>query len=128
VLGKHEIVKITDTSSVQNKHSEEKVNVCICTQECIRVREGGLYKGRSKSSLVSKKQKQKENPISILSVGVVFITSIKSLLAPSAIAANPSNWSGSKSISADVRYSPAGVVFASSLLDFTIAPLIPVLS
>ena len=51
---KHEIVKITDTSSVQNKHSEEKVNVCVCTQECIRVREGGLYKGRSQRSLVAK--------------------------------------------------------------------------
>jgi hypothetical protein len=88
----------------------------------------GQYKGRSKTSLVATNKRYSKSSNSIIYVGVVLITSIKSLLAPSAIAANPSNWSGSKSMSADVRYSPAGVVFASSLLDFTIAPLFPVLS
>ena len=41
-------------------------------------------------------------------------TSIKSLFAPSEMAACPSYWSGSKSFKAAVRYSPAGVLLTNS--------------
>lgn len=44
----------------------------------------------------------------------VSITSIRSLLAPSAIAASLSYWAGLKSIKAAVKYSPAGVDFTDS--------------
>ena len=44
-------------------------------------------------------------------------TSIRSLFAPS-VAVDPSEWSGLNSFKALVKYSPAGVVFVFSALDF----------
>lgn len=55
-------------------------------------------------------------------------TSIKSLFAPSEMAARLSYCSGSKSFKAAVRYSPAGVVLAFSEPDFTKATVPSVLS
>lgn len=55
-------------------------------------------------------------------------TSIKSLFAPSEIAARLSYCSGSKSFKAEVRYSPAGVVLTFSALDLTKVMAVSVLS
>lgn len=55
-------------------------------------------------------------------------TSIKSLFAPSEMAARLSCCSGSKSFKAEVRYSPAGVVLTLSEPDFTKATVPSVLS
>lgn len=55
-------------------------------------------------------------------------TSIKSLLAPSEIAARLSYCSGSKSFRAEVRYSPAGVVLTISVPVLTNAIALSVFS
>lgn len=55
-------------------------------------------------------------------------TSIRSLLAPSEMAARLSYCSGSKSLRAEVRYSPAGVFYTLSRLGLTKATVPSVLS
>lgn len=56
------------------------------------------------------------------------LTSIKSLFAPSATVARLSYWSGSKSVNAAVKYSPAGVFFTFSESDLTRATILSFLS
>lgn len=63
-----------------------------------------------------------------MNICIFILTSIKSLFAPSEIAARLSYCSGSKSFRAEVRYSPAGVVLTISVPDLTNATALSVLS
>lgn len=56
------------------------------------------------------------------------LTNIKSLFAPSAMVARLSYCSGSKSINAAVKYSPAGVFFTFSESDLTRATVLSLFS